>query len=102
MKYPISDLGVFGDWFGECLEVYGGIVTFLRSEFGFAPTNDQIRHILKESISEGKPFKLITITHVDTSTSVLMDVESVSKIIHEVSPNSLIAVDGVCSIGAGN
>ena len=33
----VINTGVFGDWFGECLEVYGGKVTHLRAAFGDCP-----------------------------------------------------------------
>ena len=43
-------------------------------------------------------YSAITITHVDTSTSVVSDVEAISKVVKKVSPDTLIIVDGVCSI----
>ncbi|KAJ3333116.1 hypothetical protein HDU76_011336 [Blyttiomyces sp. JEL0837] len=89
--------GIFGDWFAECIEVYGGKVTLLRAPFGDAPTLDQIEAALK---SAPTPYKLVTITHVDTSSGVRMDVKSVAEVIRRVSPSSLIALDGVCSVGA--
>lgn len=84
-----------GDWFGECLEVYGAKVTHLTAEFGDCPTLDAIAQALQE-----KSYKCITITHVDTSSGVLSDVEAISKIVHRVSPSTLIILDGVCSVAA--
>ncbi|KAJ3284035.1 hypothetical protein HK104_010126, partial [Borealophlyctis nickersoniae] len=91
----VINTGVFGDWFGECLEVYGANVTHVRAAFGDRPTLDQIRSALSE-----KKYKLVTITHVDTSTSVLNDAKAIAEVVKQVSPETLIALDGVCSVGA--
>ncbi|KAJ3213832.1 hypothetical protein HK099_007169, partial [Clydaea vesicula] len=99
-KVLVVNTGIFGDWFAECIEVYGGKCTSLRAEFGDRPSFDAITEALKNEVKTGTPFKMITLTHVDTSTSVLVDVEKVSAIVKKESPNTLIAVDGVCSIGA--
>lgn len=48
---------------------------------------------------KSKEYKIITITHTDTSTGVLSDVQAVSKLVQRVSPNTLVVVDGVCSVG---
>ncbi|KAJ3037476.1 hypothetical protein HDV00_001651 [Rhizophlyctis rosea] len=94
-KVLVINTGVFGDWFGECLEVYGATVTHLRAPFGDRPSLDQIREALQKDT-----YKLVTITHVDTSSSVLSDAKRIAALIKEVSPNTLIALDGVCSVGA--
>lgn len=41
----------------------------------------------------------MTITHVDTSTGVLSNVQSIAEVVREVSPDTLVVVDGVCSVG---
>src|SRR5207253_386947 len=41
--------------------------------------------------------KVVTITHVDTSTGVRLEVEPLSKIARD--HDALVVVDGVCSIG---
>jgi alanine-glyoxylate transaminase/serine-glyoxylate transaminase/serine-pyruvate transaminase len=71
-------------------------VTHLKSAFGQRPSLPEIEAIIT---SNKKPFKLITITHVDTSTGVLNNVEEIANLIKRLSPDSLIAVDGVCSVG---
>ncbi|KAJ3065713.1 hypothetical protein HK102_007830, partial [Quaeritorhiza haematococci] len=96
----VVNTGVFGDWFGECIGVYGGKVTHLRAPaFGDRPSLSDIEAALKSQLSTGTPYKLITLTHVDTSSGVLVDIKSVSEVVKKVSPSTLIAVDGVCSIG---
>ncbi|KAI8920105.1 pyridoxal phosphate-dependent transferase [Powellomyces hirtus] len=91
----VVNTGVFGDWFGECLEVYGAKVTHVRAPFGDRPSLAQIEEALGQ-----KKYKLVTLTHVDTSTSVFVDIQAAAKMIKEKAPDTLIAVDGVCSVGA--
>lgn len=90
----VVNSGIFGDWFAECLEVYGSVVDQIRTDFGSYPTLDAIESALKTH-----RYKLITITHVDTSTGVLANIEEIAKLVHRVSPDTLIALDGVCSVG---
>jgi alanine-glyoxylate transaminase/serine-glyoxylate transaminase/serine-pyruvate transaminase len=96
----VVNTGVFGDWFGNCIEVYGGKVTHVRTSFGDCPSLKQIEDVLAEAVNSNYPFKIITLTHVDTSSGVLVDVKSVSEMVKKVSPTTLIVVDGVCSIAA--
>ena len=53
---------------------------------------------VEEALSRDS-YALIAMTQVDTSTGVLLDVEAVSKLVHRVSPDTLIAVDTVCALG---
>ncbi|KAJ3016542.1 UNVERIFIED_CONTAM: hypothetical protein HDU68_012162 [Siphonaria sp. JEL0065] len=87
--------GIFGDWFAECIQVYGGKVDMLRAPFGDRPSLDQIEDSLKS-----KSYKLVTVTHVDTSSGVLNNIEEICALVKRVSPNTLVALDGVCSVGA--
>ncbi len=41
-----------------------------------------------------------TVTHVDTSTGVLSEIKALSELVHRVSPETLVIVDGVCSVGS--
>jgi alanine-glyoxylate transaminase/serine-glyoxylate transaminase/serine-pyruvate transaminase len=94
-KVLVLNTGLFGDRFGECLEVYGAKVTHLKAPFGDRPSDEEIEKALKAD-----KYKMITITHVDTSSGVLNDPEAVAKVVKRVSPETLICVDGVCSIAA--
>ncbi|KAL0490864.1 alanine-glyoxylate aminotransferase [Acrasis kona] len=86
--------GYFGDSFAECFETYGVTATQLKAAIGERPTSDQVEAALKE-----RKYKLVSITHVDTSTGVLSDVKLISEVVRRVSPDTLIVVDGVCSVG---
>jgi len=87
--------GYFGDSFADCLEAYGVNATQLKAPIGQSPSLEEIEKALKE-----KTYNLITITHVDTSTGVLSDVKAISELVQKVSPETLVIVDGVCSVGS--
>ena len=87
--------GYFGQSFADCFEAYGVNVTQLKAPVGQCPTREQIAEVLK-----AKKYKVITITHVDTSTGVLSDPKMVAEVVREVSPDTLVVLDGVCSVGS--
>ncbi|KAF2142524.1 uncharacterized protein K452DRAFT_297792 [Aplosporella prunicola CBS 121167] len=86
--------GYFADSFADCFETYGAKPTQLKAAIGDRPQLDEIKKALKE-----KKYKIITVTHVDTSTGVLSEIKGLSELVHSVSPDTLVVVDGVCSVG---
>lgn len=69
--FPSTVCHTFFSRFAESLEVYGARCTHLRAEaLGSRPTLEAI----SEELSK-RSYKMVTITQVDTSTGVLMDVE---------------------------
>ncbi|KAK7920392.1 alanine-glyoxylate aminotransferase [Apiospora marii] len=89
----VLSTGYFGDGFADCFETYGAKVTKLTGTVGGRPQLDEIEKALKS-----KKFKMVTVTHVDTSTGVLSELENLSKLVKSVSPETLLVVDGVCSV----
>lgn len=87
--------GYFADSFADCFRAYGANPTQLKAPIGGRPQLPEIETALKQ-----KKYKLITVTHVDTSTGVLSEIENLAKMVRRVSPETLIIVDGVCSVGA--
>ena len=87
--------GYFADSFADCFETYGAEPTQLKAPIGQRPQLPEIEKALQE-----KKYKAITVTHVDTSTGVLSKVAALSELVQRVSPDTLLIVDGVCSIGA--
>jgi len=87
--------GYFADSFADCLQTYGAKATQLKAPIGDRPQLPEIEKALKE-----KKYKLITVTHVDTSTGVLSEIKALSELVHKVSPETLVIVDGVCSVGS--
>jgi alanine-glyoxylate transaminase/serine-glyoxylate transaminase/serine-pyruvate transaminase len=86
--------GYFADSFADCFETYGVKATQLTAPIGSRPQLPEIEKALKE-----KKYKLLTVTHVDTSTGVLSELKALSELVHRVSPETLLIVDGVCSVG---
>eukprot|EP01135_Chromosphaera_perkinsii_P008564 Nk52_evm6s1401 gene=Nk52_evmTU6s1401 len=87
--------GFFGDRFGECIKRYGANIEPLHaSEVGNVPDVAKVTEALK-----AKKYKMVTITHVDTSTGVLMDLKELCAAIKSASPDTLIVIDAVCSAG---
>ena len=87
--------GYFADSFADCFETYGVKATQLKAPIGDRPQLDEVEKALKE-----KSYKILTVTHVDTSTGVLSEIKALSELVHRVSPDTLIVVDGVCSVGS--
>jgi len=86
--------GYFGDRFIEIGNALNVNVDVLK-----APTGETVPIEIIERTVKDKHFDAITITHVDTSTGTLSDVEAIAKVVHNVSPSTLIIVDGVCAAG---
>lgn len=88
--------GYFGDSFNDCLETYGANVKQLKAPIGRAVTSSE----LEKELKSGKKYKIVTVTHVDTSTGVLSNVKEVAALVRRISPDTLVAVDAVCSVAS--
>lgn len=73
------------------LERYGAKVDHLRAPIGGAPSLAEVESALKSG-----GYKLMTVTHVDTSTGVLTDIKGLAALARKY--DTLIIVDGVCSV----
>ncbi|KAF1326921.1 Alanine--glyoxylate aminotransferase 1, partial [Globisporangium splendens] len=91
----VINTGYFGDSFADALERYGAKITHLRAEVGHQPSVAELTEVL----SSGTKFKLVTITHVDTSTGVLAHVKDFAAAIRKQQPDAIVVVDGVCALG---
>jgi alanine-glyoxylate transaminase/serine-glyoxylate transaminase/serine-pyruvate transaminase len=91
-KALVINTGYFSERFATILQRYGAQVTVLPAPVGGRPEIDRIK-----SAIESESYKLLTITHVDTSTSVLADVQQVAALGKQ--HGVLVIVDGVCSVG---
>lgn len=93
-KVLVLSTGFFSDGFADCLKIYDADVDVLTAEVGDVVPLAKIEEQLQKT-----SYKAITITHVDTSTSVVSDVGAIAAVVKKISPETLIIVDGVCSIG---
>ncbi|KAJ2722728.1 hypothetical protein GGI07_003134 [Coemansia sp. Benny D115] len=87
--------GYFGEGLADCLETYGANVTRMRAEPG---TRQSLEDVAREL--QAKKYKLVTVSQVDTSTGVLGDVKGVAELVQKYTPETLVAVDGVCATAA--
>ncbi|KAG9312938.1 pyridoxal phosphate-dependent transferase [Chiua virens] len=91
----VLNCGYFAEGLVDCLQTYGAKVDQLKAAIGGTVPLPDIKAALKQ-----KKYKLITITHVDTSTAVLSDIKAVAELVHSVSPETLVVVDAVCSVAS--
>jgi len=91
-KALVVNTGYFSNRFATILERYGAAVTEVHAAaIGDAPGPEEVETILKKN-----RYKLMTITHVDTSTAVAADVKALAALGREYG--ALVVVDGVCSV----
>ncbi|MEM3291727.1 MAG: alanine--glyoxylate aminotransferase family protein [Saccharolobus sp.] len=92
-KILVVSNGVFGDRWEQIFKRYPVDVKVLRSSPGYYVTPEEVTEEVKKD-----NYKMVTLTHVETSTGVREPIKDVvSKIRKDVE---LIVVDGVSSVGA--
>lgn len=87
----VVNTGYFSDRYGELLSRYGAEVTHVRAPIGGRPSLEEV----DAALGAGH-YKLMTVTHVDTSTGVVADVEGLATIAH--AHDVLLIADGVCAV----
>jgi alanine-glyoxylate transaminase/serine-glyoxylate transaminase/serine-pyruvate transaminase len=87
--------GFFGDRYAALLKRYGANVDFLQPQLGSVVTIEEIETALKQ-----KKYKLMTFTHVDTSTSVKINPQPIAELGKKY--DVLTILDGVCSVAGEN
>lgn len=90
-KALVISTGYFGLRFAEILKRYGADVDILEAQVGDIVSMERIEEQLKS-----KKYKLLTFTHVDTSTAVLNNAKSIGAL--GKKHNVLTVLDGVCSV----
>lgn len=86
--------GAFSERWYQCALANGKQADRLDAEWGKPLQPDRLRDVLKK-----KHYESITIVHNETSTGVENPVEELCKVLHEVSPDTIIMVDAVSSLG---
>jgi alanine-glyoxylate transaminase/serine-glyoxylate transaminase/serine-pyruvate transaminase len=88
----VVNTGYFGDRFAAILERYGAeVIQVCAPVVGDAPALEEVEAALKQA-----DHKVMTITHVDTSTAVGADVKGLAAL--GQAHGALVVVDGVCSV----
>ena len=88
-------IGVFGNRFATIAEEFGLQVERIDFEWGQAAD----LAVVEERLRAAAPFKGVLMTHNETSTGVTNDVEQLAGLIRRYSPDALILVDAVSSLG---
>src|SRR2546421_9596522 len=88
-------IGAFGNRFAKIAGIYG--IQGTRIEFPWGQAADP--NIVEERLKAAAPYKGVLVTHNETSTGVMNDVETLAALIRRLNPDALIAVDAVSSLG---
>lgn len=89
----VISTGYFGERYAQLLERYGAAVTRLTAEVGGVVDPAEVDTELNRA-----NYKLVTMTHVDTSTGVRVDPEPIAKLASKY--DALSVLDGVCSVSS--
>ncbi|WP_044640272.1 pyridoxal-phosphate-dependent aminotransferase family protein [Risungbinella massiliensis] len=87
--------GSFGDRFAKITERYGYTIHRLDIPWGQTCTRGQ----LQDALATHPNVRAVFLTHCETSTGILNDIQALSNVIHQHS-NALVIVDAVSSLGA--
>ncbi|NJP11286.1 MAG: alanine--glyoxylate aminotransferase family protein [Leptolyngbyaceae cyanobacterium RU_5_1] len=91
--------GKFGDRWAEVGQAYGLQVEKITAEWGKPLDTEQFREKLETDTE--KTIKAVIVTHSETSTGVLNDLETINRSV-KAHGETLIMVDTVTSLGAVN
>jgi len=87
----VISTGYFGERYADLLRRYGASVTLLK-----AATGETVKVSKVEAELKKKRYKLMTFTHVDTSTAVMVDPEPLGLLGQKYGVVTVL--DGVCSV----
>ena len=87
--------GKFGERWADMAKALGYNVAEKRLEWGSTITSHQVKTLLEANPNA----KAILITHSETSTGVLHDLEQLAKTARAIKPDILILVDAITSLG---
>ncbi|NEP47333.1 MAG: alanine--glyoxylate aminotransferase family protein [Moorea sp. SIO3C2] len=95
----VGSNGKFGDRWGKISTAFGLKVDTITAEWGKPLDPEQFREKLEADTE--KQIKAVIVTHSETSTGVLNDLETINRYVKEHG-EALIIVDAVTSLGAVN
>ncbi len=91
----VITIGAFGNRLAKIADVYGLNVT--RIEFPWGQAADPT--VVEQQLKVAAPYRGVLMTHNETSTGVTNDVETLTRVIRGITPDALVAVDAVSSLG---
>ena len=92
----VTTCGAFSERWASIAESLGLEVDRLATAWGTATEPDALRDHLR---SRRTHYDAVTLTHNETSTGVTNDLATLAKVVREESPETLILVDAVSSLG---
>jgi aspartate aminotransferase-like enzyme len=87
--------GKFGERWADMAKSLGYVVQETRLEWGTAIPSRAVETLLEQNPDA----KALLITHSETSTGVLHDLESIARTAKSINPNVLLLVDAITSLG---
>jgi aspartate aminotransferase-like enzyme len=95
----VGENGKFGQRWGEVCQAYGLNTEIIKAEWGQPLDPETFRQHLEADTA--KQIKAVILTHSETSTAVLNDLETINRYV-KAHDQALIIVDAVTSLGAVN
>lgn len=90
------NMGVFSQRMGQIAHSFGAAVTWIEKEWGTAVTAADYLAVLEQDHQH--EYKAVFVTQNETATGVLVDVESVRRMLDELGHPALLVVDAVSSL----
>ena len=91
----VITIGSFGNRLAKIAETYGLQVSRIEFPWGQAADPD----IVEARLKTFKPYSGVLMTHNETSTGVMNDVQTLAALVRRLAPDTLIVVDAVSSLG---
>jgi aspartate aminotransferase-like enzyme len=95
----VGENGKFGERWGDVCDAYGLATERIKAEWGLPLDPEVFRQKLEADID--KQIKAVIITHSETSTGVVNDLETINRYV-KAHGQALIIVDAVTSLGSMN
>ncbi|MBM3457097.1 MAG: alanine--glyoxylate aminotransferase family protein [Armatimonadetes bacterium] len=93
-----APVGAFGDRFAEIAEVYGARVCRIPTEWGSPVEPEQVI----AALGQAPAARALLLTHNETSTGVLNDIQGIAAAARATRPDLLILVDGISGMLAAD
>ena len=90
----VLSAGNFGERWAGLAEAFGADLVHTRLEWGETPEPDDLR----AALAEARDVRVVYLTHSETSTGVVCDVQALAAVAKEAG--ALVVVDAVSSLGA--
>jgi aspartate aminotransferase-like enzyme len=87
--------GRFGERLAEILTIYGANVHTITAQWGTAITPSAV----ETALGKIRQPHSVWLVHSETSTGVTLDLQSIAHVVHQLSPDTLLCVDAVTSVG---